>query len=280
MAEQVQSSKLLTVWLGAINLALGVAGFSCLAIGVYALASAKDIAITGTGLTAGLVLLLAASIERFEVLKGLGMEAKTRKLDVALSQATASLDQLRELAELSSDFVIPLVVNAGRWDSGTSTKDAYEIAQRVKRNLVGLGSTDAAVRKTLAPWVTMTSNDLSRELMKAALHQMDLGVQHYSIQLRNLQAAPEGGTQANQASLDAMNRFVQFRQQHMGDVHDWSIGTHAAKLRNIFELMPLLEGTERTTLFASIAPWLPRLDFLAANYDLSDKEQWFAMLKD
>jgi hypothetical protein len=67
-----------------------------------------------TCLTAGLLLLLAATIDRFELLKGFGIEAKTRALDKALSEAGVTLDQLRHLAEITSRSIVSLTCGAGR----------------------------------------------------------------------------------------------------------------------------------------------------------------------
>lgn len=90
----------------ATNLTLGLAGIACILQGVFVLWLRPDITAPIPGLAAGLIFLLASSIERFEVLKGLGVEARTRKLDAAISQANATLEQLRELAELSSEVIV------------------------------------------------------------------------------------------------------------------------------------------------------------------------------
>ena len=69
----------LTNWglFAAWSVNLGVGTWSALHGGV---------ALAATSLTAGLVLLFAATIDRFELLKGLGVEAKTRQLDQKIEQ--------------------------------------------------------------------------------------------------------------------------------------------------------------------------------------------------
>ncbi|CAE6814036.1 hypothetical protein R69746_05750 [Paraburkholderia aspalathi] len=73
------------------NWSLFAAGLFNLYVGTR---SAFDIHVAGaaTSLTAGLVLLFAATIDRFESLKGLGIEAKTRQLDQKISEADEALE--------------------------------------------------------------------------------------------------------------------------------------------------------------------------------------------
>lgn len=75
------------------NWILFVAGIVNLGVGTW-FAAQGDAAIAATSLTAGLVLLFAATIDRFESLKGLGIEAKTRKLNEKIEQADEALYRL------------------------------------------------------------------------------------------------------------------------------------------------------------------------------------------
>jgi hypothetical protein len=86
---------------GFTNWSLFVAGMVNLGVGTWSAANGNA-AIAATSLTAGLVLLFAATIDRFESLKGLGIEAKTRKLDEKIEQADEALRRLRELTELTA----------------------------------------------------------------------------------------------------------------------------------------------------------------------------------
>lgn len=259
--------------------ALALAGVACLGLGVSSLWRG-NVAAAGTGLTAGLVLLLAASVERFEVLKGLGIEARTRKLDEAITQATATLEQLRELAEMSSESLVSLNSKMGRWDSHPPAPEAYEVVQRVRRNLKNLGSSDEAIRKAMAPWVHTLSFDLASDLLTEILHPWRLLLQHWDQKIQSYPQPIAAGDPAFQALIDQRNHFGMFEGNYVGGgVHEWQPGTHSQRLRNIVESVPLLDEADRQRLRDVIAPWLPRLDYLARNYDLIDKEEWFAKLK-
>ena len=89
--------------LGLTNLGLFLAGMANLAIGTWSATRAES-TLAATCLSAGLVLLFAATVDRFETLKGLGLEARTRALKEATSEAAVILADLQamrsEVAEL------------------------------------------------------------------------------------------------------------------------------------------------------------------------------------
>lgn len=78
------------------NWGLLAAGAANLFVGTKA-ALGSNVAGAATSLTAGLLLVFAATIDRFESLKGLGIEAKTRQLDEKIGEADDALRRLRVL---------------------------------------------------------------------------------------------------------------------------------------------------------------------------------------
>ena len=150
---------------GITNLALLIAGLANLAIGSY-FALRSSVGIAATSLTAGLVLLFAATIDRFESLKGLGIEAKTRKLDSKIQQADEALDRLREFAELTSAVVINYGTKIGRWSEAPTANESYDLAQRTHTILAGLESKPDQIREILEPWALMMCGDLGAALTR------------------------------------------------------------------------------------------------------------------
>ena len=57
------------------------------------------------------------TIDQFESLKGLGVEAKTRQLDQKSEQAADALKRLKELPELTGAPLVDLNSKMGRWGS-------------------------------------------------------------------------------------------------------------------------------------------------------------------
>lgn len=142
-----------------VNIVLGVAGVFCLVWGCFALWQ-QNAAGAVTGLGAGLVLLLAATVDRFESLKGLGIEAKTRQLDNKLVEADETTKRLKSLAEVSSATLIDLSAKAGRVGGAPSPRQAIELADRVRDVLERLGSDAETIATTLRPFAWIMCVDV------------------------------------------------------------------------------------------------------------------------
>lgn len=263
------------VFLWVTNLALALAGAACLLHGVLALWVLDDSTLAITGLVAGLVFLLAASIERFEVLKGLGMEARTRKLDEAISQANATIEQLRELAELSGESVIFLSAKTGRWNSSPTLEQATAVAERVRQHLENLGSKPETIRATLEPWVKNALHDQSLRLLNEIRKPNLEAQQELNAKLQSYPVPIDAGDPNYQALLDQRALFSGYELNTVGKVNTWLIGTHSTKLTQLVDNMPLLKEDIRPQLRNIIAPWLTRFDYLATYYKLSEQEAWF-----
>lgn len=140
------------------NWCLFAGGVSALAIGAFS-AIQGEATLAGIAWGAGVLLLLGATIDRFESLKGLGIEAKTRQIDDKLAQADEALERIRELAELVGTNLVFLHSKIGRW-GGPSAAEGYVIAQEVKENLTRIGSSESTIRTALEPWVRTTCGDI------------------------------------------------------------------------------------------------------------------------
>lgn len=268
-------------WLVAVNLVLGLAGAASLWFGITALRDRAETSLATIGLGAGMLLLLAASIERFEVLKGLGIEARMKKeLNEKISEATAKLTQLRELAELSCDVVVSLMARAGRWDSAPSMGDAYETIVRVRRHLESLQSPEEVIRKTLMPWAQSMVIDLMNKIGPEIHKKVALGREHYDLQLRNIPPERGYGSPDYQNILDNRNRFIDFLSNSLAGWHNWPIETVATRLHDVVEHAPLLQEEDRKELREYVSAWLPRINYLANYLDLKDKEIWFEFLSE
>lgn len=258
-----------------VNAALAIAGLSCLFFGTRTLWENHESASSVPALTAGLVLLLAASIDRFEVLKGLGMEARTRKLDAALNKATATIEQLQELAQISGRSIVLLNAGMGRWDSAVEPRAAYEAVQQVRNNLKGLGVAEGVIREVLTPWVRSMLTDLVIELrptMRQPIAEL-LEAKRIAHQSRTDLTSAD-----YQASLDEQGRLAQLETRYLGELHTTPLGEWSSTLSLYVDAMPIAEA-ERQRLKSLIRPWQSRMEHLVSQSELSDREVWFDMLK-
>lgn len=148
---------------GIANWALLFSGLVNLYIGTYAAMNASAV-IAATSLTAGLVLIFAATIDRFESLKGLGVEAKTRQLDLKIHQADEALRRLREMTELTCGALIDLNSKTGRIGTAPKAREAVALANQTRNIMSGLGSDPVAIHFALRPWARVMCFDMARHL--------------------------------------------------------------------------------------------------------------------
>lgn len=91
---------------GLVSFALTTAGITALGFGAYSLYQ-QNASTAVTGLGAGLLLLFGATIDRFELIKGLGIEAKTR-FEQKINEAEQLLKHIKELAASRGSSLIAL----------------------------------------------------------------------------------------------------------------------------------------------------------------------------
>ncbi|MFL9996117.1 hypothetical protein PQR34_29970 [Paraburkholderia sediminicola] len=209
------------------NWGLFAAGAANLYVGTRS-AIETHVASAATSLTAGLVLLFAATINRFESLKGLGIEAKTRQLDQKISEADEALERLRELTELTGTAIVDLGSKMGRWDSALAPREAYELAQKVKSIMEALGSDRSALRLALRTWVRMTCLDLSiaisAPLRIAAAHELN--------ELRKT------AVQSNQTRIDELQTFL----DRLNQLGSYEIEDYPDRFKRLVDNAPVVAG--------------------------------------
>ena len=145
-------------------------------------ARAGNSALLAVCVAGAILLIFAATIDRFESVKGLGVEAKTRQLDQKLLEADRALDQLRQLAETLGTESVAANSKLGRLDSAPTPEESYVHAQAVKGVLLRLGSQPDVIRRMLRPFVHMMLFDLTSALLHPVTkdlnkHIQDLGKQ-------------------------------------------------------------------------------------------------------
>jgi hypothetical protein len=225
---------------GLTNWALLAAGLANLAVGT--LAALNDSAsIAATSLTAGLVLLFAATIDRFESLKGLGIEAKTKQLDQKIVQADEALHRLREMTEITGAALIDLNSKMGRWDSTPTPRDSIAFANRVRQIMKNLGSDDGIIADVLRPWARTLCFDMAlalthglRELLQARLKVLESELQKIK------QPIQAGDLLFNQLSAQ-IRSIKEFQGTRLKNLHRLELDDYPDKLMEIFDDVPQVD---------------------------------------
>ncbi|SBP86583.1 hypothetical protein [Thiomonas delicata] len=258
-------SRAKSVFYGAISGILTVAGSVVTLEGVR-LTIAGHVDDGVKALAAGLVLLLAASVDRFESLKGLSMEVKMRK---TIDEAEVLIERLRGLSALTGKTLVSLGARVGRWDSALSPRESYALACEVRQTLEDAGVDQAAIRSAITPWAHVMLFDLAGLATNAIHGELNELLKH-----RMPSAARDDEERARLTQALELRDTLRINCQP-GD----PLTTFPQRLRsNLERAMPLLPGDATIALRERLTPWLEQMDYTAKNLDLRDPEQWFAGL--
>ena len=258
--------------------ALGIAGLVNLALGSWRMFTGDQM-LSVAGLTAGLILLLASTVDRFEFLKGLGIEAKTRELDRKIDAAEEILAKVNKVAQIFSPAILELTAKAGRWDSGTPPRDAYNLSRGVKELLELVGASPADVRAALQTWARFAAIDLGFHLMRTFDRALQPSIQAVEARMqafpRPIDAADPAYVAANE-ELAALRRY----QESMRDIGTWKLDDFKASLKAVLDARPASLPLEVLGEFSSgIARWSPELRHLASHLDYRNPDAWITTLE-
>lgn len=249
--------------------ALTFLGLALLCFGVWAVWK-ENLALAGTALGGGLVLLFAATIHRFESLKGLGMEAKTRELTETIHKAEGAVDQLKVLAEIVGSNILNLVNATGRLGQAPSIMSSYELSRQVKALLLSLGSDDAKVRAALTPWARWTLMDLFyvfNQRTNALLEKERERLTKDTFQPgEKLDAARQG-----------MWRINNFQSHIVDGALTWEGSDVPDKLLQLAKGAPELSDAIRQALLVDVETAIAEAKYLLKHLDFRDQAYWQAI---
>ena len=260
----VKSTRLI----GATNLILFIAGTVNLFAGTRAV-FLRDTALAGTALTAALVLLLAATIDRFESLKGLGIEAKTKKLDQKIEQAEETLERLREVAELSGAALITLNSKVGRFDGAPSPEESYKLAQKIRRILVSLGFSNKEMLRSLEPWLKVFFMDLAR----AITHPINVTLSNRANDLQQKQRANH--LNLTVAEQEELNQIRAYQKELSNRIGHLNYSDYPDELLRLINDAPLAEEHTKQQVMAKANGFAQDFLTLREHFCLANPQPWF-----
>lgn len=262
---------------GLTNWALLVAGLANLGVGTLA-ALDGGATVAATSLTAGLVLLLAATIDRFESLKGLGVEAKTRQLDQKLNEADEALQRVKEVTELAAAALIDLNSKMGRWDAKPTPRESIALAHRLRQMLAALGSDERAVIEALKPWAHTLCLDLAVALLEPlgqAVQQRLQALEREKADLSATQGAQSAAAMRLGEDIQAGTRFI---QQRLLQVHQFDLRDFPSRWLGLFDQVPLVDAAEVERLRTQAADFADDMTLLREQMQLAHPERWIAVI--
>lgn len=281
MMESISTSSPLPlsrrVLYGITEWALLGAGLANLAVGTFS-ALNDSAAIAATSLAAGLVLLFAATIDRFESLKGLGIEAKTKQLDQKIIQADNALRRLREMTEITGAALIDLNSKIGRWDSAPGPRESIAFADRVRQLMKNLGSSDDVIASVLRPWAKALCLDIAlaqthglRGLLQARISSLEAERQKIK--------QPIQPDDPHFNRLSAQIRSLQeFQGSRLKDLHRLELEDYPHKFMEVFDDVPQIDPAEIDSLRKAAGRFASGMSSLRESRSLPDPELWIDAL--
>lgn len=260
---------------GSTNVALFVAGVANLIAGTWA-AFDGSATIAATSLTAGLVLLFAATIDRFESLKGLGIEAKTRQLDQKIDQADEALRRVREIGEMAGAALIELKSQVGRMGVVPGVRESIDSADKVRAILRRLGSSEETIAATLEPWARTLCFDVALK-MSTTLRQLVQTQLDPLLHRRGILAManpPDPGLAALSGEIQKTTDFL----QRLRVLHRLQLEEFPECLTALIEDAPLLDESVRASLRQQSAQFIPGMRSLRTSRTLSEIDLWTQMI--
>lgn len=264
---------------GLTNWSLFVAGMVNLGVGTWS-AVQGNTAIAATSLTAGLVLLFASTIDRFESLKGLGIEAKTRKLDEKIEQANEALRRLRQLAELTGAALVDMNSKMGRWDSAPSPREALALAERVRSIMQALGSEPPAIATALRPWARILCHDLSAAFTAPLQKSITGKIQ----ELEKLRQAIPTPMDPNNPELHRLIGEINVGHTYIAErlrkIHQFDLDDYPEHFLALFENVPYLTKGELLPFRERAASFATDMTALKRSMSLPNAENWMHELEE
>lgn len=269
------TKKPVLFWL--VDIALFASGAVNIVVGTLA-AVHGDTALSATALAAGLILLFASTIDRFELLKGLGIEAKTRALDKKIQQADDALLRIRQLAEFTGAALVDLYSRTGRWDAAPSPSEAHALSQTVRRTLTSLGSSDQTIRSALRPWVRATCWDIAATLsgkLHAAVVSHNRRLEDSRSGVIHTKGPSDPEALELTKKIEGAHSFVANR---LNKLFDNGLDSFPEQFITIFREAPLLDEQERLEFVAKAEEAMSAMVALRSTFELTDSS-WLQKLE-
>jgi hypothetical protein len=260
------------------NWTLLIVGLANLCIGTLA-AYHQAVGLAATALTAGLVLLFSATIDRFESLKGLGVEAKTRQLNQKIEQADEALTHLKLLAELTCSTLIDLNSKIGRWSVSPTPAQAEEVAQRVRSILEGLGSDSATVRSALEPWALMACHDLAVAITRPVKIAADAELQRIEQNRAGLARAISPEDPAYIRWKTERTSAYEF-QQRFTRIYEIALREYPERVLALFENAPVALSDMIGPVRTKAQRFAPDMRALRDTLKMQNREAWFREIEE
>lgn len=276
MSDNKKPSLLRRMQIAIVDFSLTVVGLLAIGAGAYYVYKDNP-AMVATSMGSGLALLFAATIDRFESLKWLSLEAKTRKLDVTIGNAEIALVQMKKLTEIAGAALISLTSKFGRMGGPATFDDSYTLAKDIRSMLSSVGSDKLVIKNALKPWMQMNSTLLTMHQVMPIQHALietiaNLNKRISEIDLTDREMLVEHGSLI--ARRNITQSFLNEINESFANLHQWDFNRVKEKLGSIIIEAPELNTETKEKLLSDLSPAFAQIEYLNAELDFKDPEFW------
>ncbi len=261
------------IQIGIVDAALTLTGLAALVAGVLALY--RDSApLAATGIAAGIALLFAATVSRFEFLKGFGIEAKVRRLDATIDKAEQALSQLRDLTLLTSKTTVKLFSVSGRIGGAPTIDEQYDLITGFEKILNETGATAAQIRQVWEPVMKICIVDLMRKPMtfcesrSQSFRQLLQGKQHKTTPLTPKQEAD------NFALIQREKRLAGHCSDFLMRLYKSPLSQSLQIIDDLAATAPELDEKAKQELALDVKPYREEVAYLIENLSFRNIQFW------
>ncbi|MFL0351646.1 hypothetical protein D3C81_315690 [compost metagenome] len=254
-----------------VNGLLFVAGLIALIAGVLS-AVHLQAAVATTFFGAGLVLLFASTIDRFETLKGFGIEAKQRELTRTLSEVNSVLEEVQRLNFFTTKSLAALYAKTGRAAGAPSAEEIYSVVAAFRTSLKRSQATDDMLRDALSPCVEVMLFDLKHAIVHPVMSALvDKGAELWG----TFQSTDPSDTRARLDRHNAWND-VNATRVAIQDFRDFSETNFPGKLITLLRSYPANEVPEAEEAARMLASFSADIQSLQRKGLIDDPAAWLA----
>lgn len=272
---KTKKNNLTKITIKLVNAIFFIAGFICITFGCLMLIK-ENITVAGTGLGAGLVLLLVATIDRFKSFKGAGIEVYTRKLKDKIVEADDTIKELRQLSELSGHTLSLLLSSTAGNNKKINFEKGHNLIQQLREILEGLNCDELTIAKTILPWRDTALVDMTAHIMAPVMIRLTTTRIALIEELKRIKDLDVGNedTPLLKNSVDALTKYLDTTKHPYS--HPAEKITEAMK-QFIVEAPDLTED-EKEKFLSEIEPWIPEIEFFITHNYIKSPHLWNSAL--
>ena len=254
--------------MGFIALILFYLGIKIILTGDNNNAALAAVAIAGGGFC--LVFFFLSQFKRF---KGFGIEAESWERE--MEDAARITKNFQNLAKIVAQPSITALMRMGRWDSGISRREAYDLVKRFEEILRAAEASDEEIDIAKRDYLKYTIFDMIRPIHSSLKKKLDEKVNEYEKTIGNI---PQPIT-----DIETYNRFVQEKRDAAKardealDIFSFEYFSHTAKIiKEKINGCSLLSTQEARELISSNKEILEDLIYFESNQEIRRPDVWFS----